>query len=41
MGCNCGNTIKTERQVLPEFTSTGCPNIPTHDLFTEYSDAEK
>lgn len=41
MGCNCGNTIKAERQVLPEFTSTGCPNIPTHDLFTEYSDAEK
>lgn len=41
MGCNCGNTTQTERQVLPEFTSAGCPNIPTHDLFTEYSDAEK
>lgn len=41
MGCNCGKNTTTQRQTLPEFTSAGCPNVPTHDLFTSYSDAEK
>ncbi len=41
MGCNCGKNTTTQRQTLPEFTSAGCPNVPTHDLFTGYSDAEK
>lgn len=40
MGCNCGNSI-SQRTILPEFSSNGCPDVPKHDLFTSYTAAEK